>query len=264
MIAVPTTAGTGSECQSYALIAQEETHIKMACGDPKAAPKLALLDPELTLTQPHAVTAAAGIDALAHAIETSVTRKRNAISAMFAREAFRRCVRAFPTVLDTPDDLEARGDMILGAALSGLAIENSMLGAAHAAANPLTARFGVTHGQAVGLMLPAVIRFNAEDRETAEIYSRLAADAGLVAPDCDAVDAAEELAECVERLLELAGMARSLEELGIERPPLDDLAREAARQWTASFNPRCVDAADFVRLYEEVESDRASSKGAVR
>ena len=197
LVAIPTTAGTGSECQSFALITHPQAHVKMACGDPKAAARAAILDPELTLTQPLSVAAATGMDALSHAIETAVTRKRNPISQMLSREAFRLCVRGLrkifahapehrrtvaashvaggPTGLDDgilPQSpctherpgIQARADVLLGAALAGMAIENSMLGAAHAAANPLTARLGLVHGHAVGLMLPAVVRFNARIR----------------------------------------------------------------------------------------------------
>ena len=158
----------------------------MACGDPKAAARAAILDPELTLTQPPAVAAATGMDALSHAIETAVTRRRNPISQMLSREAFRLCARGLRRVFEQPQgnngdgqntsragkpDLRARGDVLLGAALAGMAIENSMLGAAHAAANPLTARFGVIHGHAVGVMLPAVVRFNARDPEVCAALS---------------------------------------------------------------------------------------------
>ena len=167
LIAIPTTAGTGSECQSFALIADPQTHLKMACGDPKAAARVAILDPELTLTQPAPLAAATGMDALSHAIETAVTRRRNPISQMLSREAFRLCARGLRRVFEHPQDVNARADVLLGAALAGMAIENSMLGAAHAAANPLTARYGVIHGHAVGLMLPAVVRFNAQDPEVA-------------------------------------------------------------------------------------------------
>ncbi|HXG47228.1 MAG TPA: iron-containing alcohol dehydrogenase, partial [Methylomirabilota bacterium] len=159
MIAVPTTAGTGSECQCAALIADEQTHQKMACLDPKAAARVAILDPGLTVSQPPRVTACTGIDAIAHAVETAVTKRRTPLSLMYSHQAFKLCVAGFPQVLNNPHDLEARARMLLGAALAGTAIENSMLGAAHAAANPLTAHHGVIHGQAVGLMLPHVIRF---------------------------------------------------------------------------------------------------------
>jgi alcohol dehydrogenase len=170
LIAIPTTAGTGSECQSFALIADIETHQKMACGDPKAAARAAILDPALTLSQPPRVTACTGIDALSHALETAVSKKRNALSLAYSREALRLCETSLPRVVQRGGDLEARAGMLLGAALGGLAIENSMLGAVHAAANPLTAHFRLAHGQAVGLMLPSVIRFNAADPETARLY----------------------------------------------------------------------------------------------
>src|ERR1044071_5563926 len=173
-IAIPTTAGTGSECQSAALIADEDTHQKMACLDPKAAAAVAILDPGLTVSQPPLVTAHTGIDAIAHAVETAVTRKRNHLSLMFSHEAFKLTVPALPRVLGDPKDIQARGGMLLGAALAGMAIENSMLGAAHAAANPLTAHYGVVHGEAVGIMLPHVVRFNAKDPAAKRAYAELA------------------------------------------------------------------------------------------
>ena len=139
LIAIPTTAGTGSECQCVALISDEKSHQKMACGDPKAAARIALLDPELTVSQPPRVTACTGIDAITHAVETAVTKKRNPLSVMYSQEAFKLCVLNLPRVISQPLDVEARGRMLLGAAFAGTAIENSMLGAAHSAANPLTA-----------------------------------------------------------------------------------------------------------------------------
>jgi len=158
MIAVPTTAGTGSETQSYALIADAESKMKMACGDRRAAFRAAILDPELTLTQPPRVTALTGIDAISHALETYVSKRRNPMSLVFSREAWRHLAANFGRVLAEPTNLEARAEMQLGAALAGLAIENSMLGAAHALANPLTASYGIAHGEAIAIVLPHVIR----------------------------------------------------------------------------------------------------------
>src|SRR5205807_2713074 len=154
MIAIPTTAGTGSETQSYALIADAKTHVKMACGDKRAAFRAAILDPELTLTQPKRVTALTGIEAIAPAIETYVTKRRNPLSLAFSREAWRHLAPNLPQILNEPNDLPARSAMQLGACLAGMAIENSMLGAAHALANPLTAAYGIAHGEAIALMLP--------------------------------------------------------------------------------------------------------------
>lgn len=252
LIAVPTTAGTGSECQSFALIAQEETHVKMACGDPKAAARVAILDPELTLTQPKSVAAATGMDALAHAVETAVTNKRSPLSQMLSREAFRLCTRGLPGVFSNPDDLEPRGQVLLGAALAGAAIENSMLGAAHAAANPLTANFGAIHGQAVGLMLPPVVRFNDADPEARRIYHKLAVDAGRATNDHAPEWSACALAEYLEEYRELAGLPGSLADLNIHGADLPTLAEQAAGQWTANFNPRPVTSDEFLRLYRSV------------
>ncbi|WP_298860726.1 iron-containing alcohol dehydrogenase [uncultured Gimesia sp.] len=246
LIAVPTTAGTGSEAQSFAVIAHPETHIKMACGDKKAACKIAILDPELTLTMPRSVTHVTGIDALSHALETFVTKPRNEISQLFSRRAWSLLANSFPKVLETPDDLTARGNMQLGAHFAGAAIENSMLGATHALANPLSAHFDLTHGVAIGIMLPHVIRFNAE--LVGEYYSVLAADIGL----CESHDPAGAglLAEHIQSLIATAGAPTSLTECNVDPSLMDQLAEEASRQWTGNFNPRPVDQSSLRELYE--------------
>jgi alcohol dehydrogenase len=242
LIAIPTTAGTGSECQCAALITREDNHQKMACLDPKVAARVAILDPELTLSQPPTVAACTGIDAIAHAVESAVTTKRNPISQTFSRQAFRLCAENLPKVFADPQNLEARGQMQLGAAFAGTAIENSMLGAAHAAANPLTARFGIIHGMAVGLMLPQVVQWNAALPEIAETYADVLG--------VDATDPGSTLAGQIESLLNVAGMPASLAECGVKQDALPQLAQEAASQWTAQFNPRPMLAEDFSRLYE--------------
>ena len=115
-VGVPTTAGTGSEAQSYALITDEKTHLKLACGDKKAAFRVAILDPEVTVSQPKSVTAVTGIDAIAHAVESYVCTKRNPLSAMCSLAAFRHLVANFETVLRSPGDLAARSAMQVGRA----------------------------------------------------------------------------------------------------------------------------------------------------
>ncbi|WP_395734903.1 iron-containing alcohol dehydrogenase [Prosthecobacter sp.] len=111
IIAIPTTSGTGSECQSFALISDAVTHVKMACGDPKAAAKVAILDSELTVSQPHRVTVCTGMDALTHALETAVTNKRNAFSSLYSREGFRLCHSGFSQQNMIRKTREARGMM---------------------------------------------------------------------------------------------------------------------------------------------------------
>lgn len=246
LIAVPTTAGTGSEAQSYALIADAQTHMKMACGDPKAACRVAVLDPELTLSMPSAVTAATGIDALSHAVESYVATSSNPVSQLFSRQAWQLLIHGLPVVLANPDDGDARARMLVGAHLAGAAIENSMLGATHALANPLSAHFGLTHGVAIGVMLPHVVRFNRAAVGTR--YGDLAADAGL----CERADpaAGERLADRLAALLAQAGSPTRLGECDVEPAFFSAMAAEAAQQWTGRFNPRPVDEASLKRLYE--------------
>ncbi len=246
LIAVPTTAGTGTEVQSFTLIERAADHQKMACGAASAAPCVALLDPELTLTQPAHVTASTGLDTVTHAVESFVTRARNAISSLYAKEAFLLANDAFPRVIEAPNDMEARGAMLLAAAFAGLAIENSMLGAAHSLANPLTARFRLAHGQAVGTMLPHVLEFNAGDTTTAALYAELAAAARIVT---GGAGGAPRIAARLHGLLDAAGFPRSLAASGVTEDALDALATEAARQWTARFNPRAVGVAELRELY---------------
>lgn len=260
MIAVPTTAGTGSEAQSFALISQAETHKKMACGDHRAACKVAVLDPVLTVTQPAKVTSLTGIDAISHALESYVTKKRNPLSTCYSRQAWQLLSTAFPDVIANPDDITARGRMQLGAFFAGLAIETSMLGAAHALANPLTARYGIVHGQAVGMMLPEVINFNGE--QVGDWYRDLWRDVAhtqlgreCVGEEAD-VGETRALAEFVRRIVALAGLETELQAIGVGEDSLDDLAQEATTQWTGTFNPRELSQSDFRELYSRTYQSR--------
>jgi len=227
-IAIPTTAGTGSECQSYAVLCRDESHEKMACGDPRALAKVAILDPELTGSMPLRVARLTALDALSHALESAVCNKRTEKSQQFSFEAFRKIEPVIEDVLRGTATLAQRGEMLLGAAYAGRAIEASMLGAAHAAANPLTAHFDVVHGRAVLTMLPTVMRWNAE--EVGGIYNELRPD----------------LIEWVEGLREIA----ELEPIKVPAEMLEQLAGEAAKQWTGQFNPRPMSKDDFARAYE--------------
>ena len=247
-IGIPTTAGTGSEAQSYALIADEHTHMKMACGDRKAAFQVAILDPEVTVSQPPRITALTGIDALSHSLESYVTSKRNPVAQMFAREGWKLLEGNLEIVLKNPADLEARGAMQLGAFWAGTAIENSMLGACHACANPLTAHYGVMHGLAIGILLPHVIRFNAP--AVGNLYQELAEESGFIDPEANGfANAAELLAQRIIALMGTAGLPTTLGECGVSDGILPVLAEEAAQQWTARFNPRPVADGDLLSLY---------------
>lgn len=257
MIAIPTTAGTGSETQSFALISDEHTHVKMACGDPRAACRVAILDPLLTLTQPQSVTALTGIDAITHALETFVSTKRNPMSECYSREAWQLLSRGFANVISNPSNVESREQMQLGACFAGMAIEASMLGAGHALANPLTSTFGVPHGQAVGMMMPHVIRFNSQVVE--ERYEELASMLGKSERHQTESDAnlkgSETIAELVTRWLRHAGLSTNLRQVkgwpdaSKEKETLELLAINATKQWTGAFNPRPVTYDCFLEMY---------------
>ena len=248
MIAVPTTAGTGSETQSFALISDSQTHVKMACGDKKASCRVALLDPVLTVTMPFKVTALTGIDAISHALETYVTLRRNSASLAFSREAWQLLAGNFLHALQRPTSLGARGAMLLGASFAGLAIENSMLGATHALANPLTTEYGIAHGQAIAILLPHVIRFNGE--QVGAWYQDLLDSTGGANGFPNPADGVAGLADFVADLVAQAGLATRLSQCDVQREKLSVMAAAAATQWTGKFNPREVNEAALLRLYE--------------
>jgi alcohol dehydrogenase len=232
MIGIPTTTGTGSEGQSYALISDAETHVKMACGAPGAAFTGVLLDPHLVISQPRGVLAAAGYDAVSHAVETLVTTEGNFYSQAFSREAWRLLSRNFERLLERGDDLEAASAMQVGAHFAGVAIEHSMLGATHACANPVTARYGTTHGVAIAVLLAHVVRWNSAwlARRYCELHSDLPAR--------------------LDELAAAAGLPRRLRDVGVEESALPLMAQDASKQWTGRFNPRPFDAASALEIYQ--------------
>ena len=245
MIGIPTTAGTGSEAQSYAVIANASTHMKMACGDPSAAVRVAILDPDLTISAPRHVTAMAGYDAIAHAVETAVTSRRTPLSEMLSQQAWRLLSEAYERVVLHPTDAGARGSMLLGAHFAGMAIEQSMLGAAHACANPLTARFNVTHGLALAILLPHVVRWNA-----AAVRDGYAALLGAPRRRARDEDPAETLARRLEDLAIAGHLAITLRDAGVPEAAIPELADLAAQQWTGTFNPRPFDAKGAEEIYK--------------
>jgi alcohol dehydrogenase len=245
MVGIPTTAGTGSEAQSYAVISDAATHMKMACGDPSAAFRVAILDPDLTMTVPRHVMAMAGYDAIAHAVETAATSKRTPLSDTFSHQAWRLLSDAFERLLLHPADGDARSAMLLGAHFSGMAIEQSMLGAAHACANPLTAKFNVAHGLALAILLPQVVRWNGSVAK--ESYAALLGNRRRRVRD---EDPAETLARRLEDFAIAGHLALRLSDVGVKADAIPELARLAAQQWTGSFNPRPFDVQGAEEIYQ--------------
>ncbi|MEZ4747956.1 MAG: iron-containing alcohol dehydrogenase [Calditrichia bacterium] len=242
-IGIPSTAGTGSEAQSFALISRATDHRKMACGDLKARFHTVILDPLLLATLPKPVAAVTVMDAFSHAVESFVSTKRTAFSQMFAKEAFRFIDEHAEYFLNSPSQITAASAMLMGAHLAGMSIENSMLGAAHALANPLTATYGITHGTAVGIMLPHVVRFNAS--EVAPLYGELILHSSVKS------DAVTYLTNRIHQLQEWGDLPGSLNQCNVPETDLPVLAKLAAEQWTGRFNPRPVDEQTLLDLYRQ-------------
>ncbi len=237
-IGVPTTAGTGSEAQSYALLSLPGSHQKIACGDRRARFHIVVLDPALPATAPRRAAAEAGLDALAHAVESVVCRRANPVSRLLSAAAWALLEPHLEEALAAPAAGGVTGKVLLGAHFAGAAIEASMLGAAHACANPLTARCGIAHGAAVALLLPHVVRFNGP-----------ACDAGYAA--LAGFTSVEALAARIEALRAAARLPCRLRDQGVAEADLGELAREAAQQWTLTFNPRGAGEAELLHLYRE-------------
>jgi alcohol dehydrogenase len=222
MIAVPTVADSGNEAQSNCAILDAEDGSKVICGDPKIFFRTAVLDANLTLGQPAALTAANGYDAIGRAVETLFSTRRTPISECFSREAYRLLDSAFRRVLRVPEDLEARSAMLLGAHFAGLAVEYAALGPAHACAQPLVKNYKMLRGAALALVL------------------------------LPALEWMEEGADLAPRLRDLAAAAdlpRSLTDAAIPEQVLPRLAEEAATQWAGRFSSRHFDAQAALDIY---------------
>ena len=239
LIAVPTTAGTGTETNGFAVIDDHAARRKRYVGHPSALPRFAVLDPALSMSAPPLVTAACGIDVLAHAIESLQARTGNAYSAALGLEAVRLVVAHLPAVVADPGDRAGRSAMLLAAHLAGLAFATTGLGTAHAIGHALSARYGTPHGVALAAVLPLVLRLNAPERVDAT--ARIAAAAG-VAPD--RVEAA------VTDLQERSGMHPTLRELGVERDDLPALADAALDDVVIANAPRVPARDELVRLLD--------------
>lgn len=250
LVLVPTTAGTGSEVTPISIITVGEEE-KRGVVSPFLLPDLAVLDPLLTLGLPGPVTAATGIDAMVHAIEgyASTSANNNPVSRTLAIEALRLLGGNIEKAVKTPGDVEARGAMLLGSMLAGMAFANSPVAAVHALAYPLGGTFHVPHGLSNALVLPHVLRFN--NAVAAQTYAEIAA---VPFPELGRVDNAAERADLFAgRLAELSsklGLQTRLGDIGITEADLPKMARDAMKQTRLLVNnPREVREADALAIY---------------
>ena len=250
LVLVPTTAGTGSEVTPISIVTTGASE-KMGVVSPLLLPDLALLDPELTLGLPAHVTAATGIDAMVHAIEAyaSVNANNNPISRALAVEALGLMGRMLLRAVQKPDDLEARTGMLLGSMLAGQAFANSPVAAVHALAYPIGGHYKVPHGLSNALVLPHVLRFNAQ--VAPEAYAELLPHVFPDLPAMNVAEAAMKFAQGMADLSQACGLEQGLREMGIAREALPELARDAMNQTRLLVNnPRSVDEAAAMQIYE--------------
>ena len=245
---IPTTAGTGSEATPVAVITLPGDE-KRGVSSPVLVPDHAILDPLLTLGLPRAITAATGIDAMVHAIEAFTSRRlKNPLSDMLAKEALRLLSANLLRACDTPGDVAARGAMLLGAHLAGVAFANAPVGGVHALAYPIGARFHVPHGVSNLLMLEPVLRHNMS--AAMPLYAELAPILDPALGNVGAQGAAAGFIDALDRLAASTGVPRRLREVGVEDGDLDRLADDAMLQTRLlGNNPAAIDRADARRLY---------------
>jgi alcohol dehydrogenase class IV len=251
LLLVPTTAGTGSEVTPVAIVTTGASE-KKGVVSPVLLPDVALLDPDLTIGLPPAVTAATGIDAMVHAIEAyaSASPSNNPISRALAREALRLMGGALERAVHDGQDKAARGDMLLGAMLAGQAFANSPVAAVHALAYPIGGHFHVPHGLSNALMLPHLLRFNAETEGAA--YVEIAPDAFPELGDVGSQIRAAAFADRLAGLSVRCGLQQRLRDVGIPADALPLLARDAMKQTRLLVNnPRPLTEADALSIYRQ-------------
>lgn len=241
-VLVPSTAGTGSEVTRWATLWDPEARKKYSLEGPAMYPVHAVLDPHLTRTQSPALAAVAGVDALSHAMEAYWNRNANPVSDLHALEAVREIVAALPRTVEEPENLALRTRMLRASLLAGLAFSNTKTAAAHSLSYPMTLHFGVTHGQATGITLPALLRFNAQ--AASERMGHLARALGG-----ESVDAA---AERLRHLLKTVGLRTSLGELGIDAEGIELCVREGYTPDRAGNNLRALDASGLREVLRAV------------
>lgn len=247
-VAFPTTAGTGSEVTTAIVVLDTASRVKLQITHPFNA-DIAMLDPELTVSLPPKVTAFTGMDALTHAVEGVTSTGAEPIGDALGLHAIRLIFRYLPIAVKEPDNITARGYMLIASTLAGMCFGNTMLGGAHATAHALGAHYGIPHGLANGIMLPVVMEHNLE--ETPERYMMVADAMGVAVDNLQPVDAAKLAVDAVKRLKAAIGLTETLKDFGVADDPekLQETVELAASDSQISYNPRYLEEADIVDLY---------------
>ncbi|SPA37002.1 1,3-propanediol dehydrogenase [Cupriavidus taiwanensis] len=246
IFAIPTTSGTGSECTASTVFTNKETLFKTVIISPRLFPQLAILDAELTLKLPPAITAATGMDALTHAIESYVSKQANPVSQALALGAVRLIGRSLRKAYYVGSDLAAREDMLLGSFLAGVAFSQSKLGNVHAISHTMGGVFNIAHGIANAALLPYVIAFNLP--ACPERYRDIAEALGAEVAGVDAEAAARRLVAQIVELNRALGIPSNIRELGVDLEHLPQMVADSMRSGNVLVNPRLTTAGDIERI----------------
>jgi len=247
-VAIPTTAGTGSEVTIFSVITDRQRKFKMTVGSPHTVPQVALCDPELTLSMPQPLTAATGMDALTHAIESYINTVHNPIAATLAREAMRLIGRSLRTAFSSGRNLQARTEMLLASTMAAMAFTRTRLGNVHAMSHPLGAHFDIPHGVANAVLLPSVMAWNMI--ACYDTYPQIASALGESVDGLSPREASEAAVEAVRRLARDVQIPERLRDLGVTREAIPRLAEDAMKSGNVLVNPRTTTAADITALFE--------------
>jgi len=248
-VAFPTTAGTGCEVTTAMVVLDTEARAKLQVTHPYCNSDIAMLDPELTVRLPPKITASTGMDALTHAIEGITSTGAQPISDALGLHAVRLIFKYLPLAVKEPDNIDARGNMLIAGTLAGMCFVNTMLGAAHATAHALGAFYGVPHGFANAIMLPVVMDFNSE--HSPERYLMIADAMGLDVAGKGPLQAAKEAVEAVIRLKSEIGLTETLKDFNVPADPekLMPMVELAGTDGQISYNPRYLEEEDILGLY---------------
>ena len=248
-IAFPTTAGTGCEVTNAMVVLDTKAHAKLSVTHPNCNADLAMLDPELTVKLPAKITAFTGIDALTHAIEGITSTGAEPISDALGLHAVRLIFKYLPIAVKNPEDITARGHMLLASTIAGMCFVNTMCGAVHATAHALGALYGIPHGLANAIMLPVVMDFNVSD--VPERYMMIADAMGLDVKDKKPVEAAKMAVKAVVSLKKKIGLTDTLKDLKVPKDPekLKPLVELAAADGQIGYNPHYLEEEDILKLY---------------
>jgi alcohol dehydrogenase class IV len=248
-IAFPTTAGTGSEVTSAMVVLDTNAHAKLQVTHPYCNADLAMLDPELTVKLPAKITAFTGMDALTHAIEGITSTGAEPIADALGLHAIRLIFKYLPIAVKNPEDITARGHMLIASSLAGMCFGNTMTGGVHATAHALGALYGIPHGLANAIMLPIVMDYNVKD--AAERYMMIADAMGLDITGKKPVEAAKMAVKAVISLKKKIGLTETLKDFKVskDREKLMPLVELASADGQVSYNPHYLEEEDILNLY---------------